>query len=826
MEELTGHPPEEFVEGDRLLKSVVLKEDQKARREAIEEAIAAKRPWEVEFRVNHKNGETRWALERGQAIFEGDQATWLDGIILDVTSQKIAQEELRQSRLAADAANQAKSDFLANMSHEIRTPMNAIIGLTHLALKTDLSDKQRDYLVKVETSARSLLGIINDILDFSKVEAGKLEMESIEFRLDEVLHNLSNLLSVRAKDKGLELYVYRNSAVPDLLIGDPLRLGQVLVNLANNAVKFTEKGEIKVSVEVSESRQGSILLKFSISDTGVGMTPEQMSKLFQAFTQADTSTTRHYGGTGLGLTISQRLVEMMGGRIEVESEPGKGSTFSFTARFTLQQEAQQEESRVPPELQGLRVLVVDDSDTAREVLSEMTRSLSFDTTTVASGREAIEELGKNPGYQLVLMDWKMPGMSGIETVEKMRETMDTVPPVFMVTNYGREEVRAQADRIEISAFLVKPVTASLLFDAVSRTFGYDAGTLSKSYAPQTVRLSFQGRQVLLVEDNEINQQVATELLSALNLEVTIANNGKEAVDLLTDMDEIPFEAILMDLQMPVMDGFEATRKLREQKRFADLPIIAMTAHALAGERERCLEAGMSDHLTKPIDPDALADTLVCWLGSGHSVMTDQNEAIALPELEHFQVTEGMARVNQNADLYLKLLKSFREKYRALLQNLETEVTGEEVSVAHSIKGVAGNLGAQGVFQAAKELESQAREGGSLDPLVRELARQLELAVAELETLDQLETDQSGGSDAPAVELDLEALQVALTEFKTALEEQDAFCEDLFKPIEGQLKAAGFSQETGQIKSFMDDFAFEEATTVVEDIQDRLRSEAS
>ena len=235
---------------------------------------------------------------------------------------------------------------------------------------------------------------------------------------------------------------------------------------------------------------------------------------------------------------------------------------------------------------------------------------------------------------------------------------------------------------------------------------------------------------------------------------------------------------------------------------------------------------MSDHLTKPIDPDALADTLVCWLGSGHSVMTDQNEAIALPELEHFQVTEGMARVNQNADLYLKLLKSFREKYRALLQNLETEVTGEEVSVAHSIKGVAGNLGAQGVFQAAKELESQAREGGSLDPLVRELARQLELAVAELETLDQLETDQSGGSDAPAVELDLEALQVALTEFKTALEEQDAFCEDLFKPIEGQLKAAGFSQETGQIKSFMDDFAFEEATTVVEDIQDRLRSEAS
>jgi PAS domain S-box-containing protein len=829
VEELTGYPPEEFVEGDRLLKTVILREDRAPRLQAIEEAIEKQTPWEIEFRVTHKNGDIRWALERGQAIFEEGKATWLDGIILDITAQKIAQEELRESRLAADAANQAKSDFLANMSHEIRTPMNAVIGLTHLALKTELTEKQRDYLVKVETSARSLLGIINDILDFSKVEAGKLEMESIEFRLDEVLHNLSNLLSVRAKDRGLELYVYRTSAVPELLIGDPMRLGQVLVNLANNAVKFTEVGEIKVSVDVAENREGSVLLRFAITDTGVGMSEQQMSRLFQAFTQADTSTTRHYGGTGLGLTISQRLVGMMGGTIEVESEPGKGSTFSFTARFGLQPEANSDESRVPLELQGLRVLVVDDSATAREVLSEMTRSLTFETTTVSSGREAIAELTNNPGYQLVLMDWKMPGMSGIETVEKIRETVEPVPPIFMVTNYGREEVRAQADRIDISAFLVKPVTASLLFDAVSRTFGHDTGTSSKQIAPQTVRLSFEGRQVLLVEDNEINQQVATELLSALNLEVTIANNGKEAVDLLADLDEHPFEAILMDLQMPVMDGFEATKRIREQERFADIPIIAMTAHALAGDRERCLNAGMSDHLTKPIDPDALADALVCWLGAGQSVMTDQSVATPLPELEHFQVEDGMSRVNQNADLYLKLLKSFREKYRELLQNLETELSGDAqqaVAAAHSIKGVAGNLGAQGVFEAAKELESQARqEGSDIDPLIRELARQLELAVTELEQLDQLDpSEPESSSEESAEEVDLESLLQDLAKFSKALEEQDAFCEDLFQPIEGPLKTMGFSQETGQIKTLMDDFAFDEATSIVEDIQTRLRSE--
>jgi PAS domain S-box-containing protein len=828
VEELTGYSPEDFIEGGRLLTSVILEEDRAPRREAIEEAIQNRIPWEIEFRVTHKNGEIRWALERGQAIFEDEKPTWLDGIILDVTAQKIAQEELRESRLAADAANQAKSDFLANMSHEIRTPMNAVIGLTHLALKTELNDKQRDYLVKVETSARSLLGIINDILDFSKVEAGKLEMESIEFRLDEVLHNLSNLLSVRAKDRGLELYVYRTSAVPDQLIGDPLRLGQVLVNLANNAVKFTEKGEIKVSVDVAENREDSVLLKFAITDTGVGMTEEQMSRLFQAFTQADTSTTRHYGGTGLGLTISQRLVGMMGGSIEVESEPGKGSTFSFTARFGLQRGVSGEESRIHPDLQGLRVLVVDDSATAREVLSEMTRSLTFETTTVSSGREALVELENNPDYQLVLMDWKMPGMSGIETVEKINETIDSAPPVFMVTNYGREEVRAQADRVDISAFLVKPVTASLLFDTVARTFGQDQEISSRPISHENVRLSFGGRQVLLVEDNEINQQVATEILSGMDLEVTVACNGQEALDIL-DAENHSFEAILMDLQMPIMDGFEATRRIREQDRFAELPILAMTAHAMAGDRERCLDAGMSDHLTKPIDPDALADALICWLGSGQSVEHIESESVSLPELEYFEVDEGLSRVNNNSELYLKLLRSFREKYRELLQTLEVDLTGDAeqmVSVAHSVKGVAGNLGAQGVFQSAKDLERKARDGvAETEPLIKEFAHQLELAVAELEQVKQLDppependTTESGST------MDREKLMQALEEFSTALEEQDAFCEDLFGPIEGSLKALGFTPETGRIKTLMDDFAFDEAGAIVEEIQDRLRSQ--
>jgi PAS domain S-box-containing protein len=825
VEELTGYPPEDFVEAGRRLSSVIHEEDRVDRRASIEAAIQEEKPWEIEFRVTHKNGEIRWALERGQAIFEDGTPSWLDGIILDVTTQKKAREELRESRLAADAANQAKSDFLANMSHEIRTPMNAIIGLTHLALKTELTDKQRDYLSKVETSARSLLGIINDILDFSKVEAGKLEMETIDFRLDEVLHNLSNLLSVRANDRGLELYVYRTSDVPDLLIGDPLRLGQVLVNLANNAVKFTEKGEIRVSVEVAEDREGSVLLKFLISDTGVGMTEEQMSRLFQAFTQADTSTTRHYGGTGLGLTISQRLVGMMGGTIEVESEPGKGSTFSFTARFGLQQGARTGDPGMPTDLRGLRVLVVDDSATAREVLSEMTRSLSFETTTVASGREALAELAENKNYQLILMDWKMPGMSGIETVEKIRASMDSPPPIFMVTSYGREEVRAQADRIAVDAFLVKPVTASLLFETVARVLGCEQRGVALPAASEGARYTFGGRQVLLVEDNEINQQVATELLSALDLEVMVADNGQEALDLLASLEEIPFELILMDLQMPVMDGFETTRRLREQERFAQIPILAMTAHALAGDRERCLEAGMSDHLTKPIDPDALTRAMVHWLGSGEIVENSDVGTFTLPKLEHFQVEEGFTRVNRNPKLYLKLLKSFRDKYHESAYDLRADL-GEDsrqmVQVAHSIKGVAGNLSAHGVFQAARELEQRAGVGiGDTEELIHELLGQLNLAVAELDQLNWAELMNEESNQSGEL-LDVDRLLESLAELSSALAEQDAFCEDLFRPLEGTLAAAGFVKETGRLKSLMDDFAFDEAATLVEEIREKLR----
>lgn len=685
-----------------------------------EEAIKNNTPSIRQIKKNTILGEEATLLFSVSPYFSADKSvSGYLGVMTDISELKQKEKALELAIVQANEATEVKSQFLANMSHEIRTPMNAIIGMSYLVLKTELDLKQLDYIQKINAAATTLLGIINDILDFLKIEAGKMELEQEEFDLDSIVRNTINLLAHKAYEKKLGMFYHLSGDIPYHLKGDSLRLGQVITNLVSNAVKFTDKGEIHIDI-TEEARKGNhIYLRFSVRDTGIGIAEENQKKLFEAFTQSDSSTTRQFGGTGLGLAICKKLVEIMDGEIWIESELGKGSNFIFTARFYFQENEDLENS-----ISDLKALFVDDNTTSREMLLKYSSEMGIRADAVSTGTDALYRILMNDRqepYKIVFIDGQLPDMNGIQLIEKVSafDFLEHAPILLLITSDDQSNQVQLAKGIKVDGYIEKPISRSVLYNTIVKLCKTEQSNNCNELFSMEKDYKLSGLKILLAEDNEVNQQITYELLSEQGIAIDIVDNGKEALDRIAQyQDEETYDMILMDLQMPVMDGLESTKQIRNINK--DIPIIAMTARTMLNEKDNCYEIGMNDHIAKPINPEDLFNTIQKWVSprrrselqsNPSSVRTQLKQPASALLIQGIDTKAGIKRVAGNVEAYLKILRSFAIKYESTVNEISKELGNENYEavgqLAHMLKGISGNVGAVAIQDICDNLETTA-----------------------------------------------------------------------------------------------------------------------
>ncbi len=753
--------------------------------------------------VKWENGDKKAFITTKVPLYEDKKVVGLCSVSTEITQRKLMEDELFAAKERAEDASRAKEEFLANMSHEIRTPLNAILGMAYLVSKTDLSDLQKDYLSKIETSSHHLLGIINDILDFSKVESGKLVIENIEFHLESVLSNVSAQISEKAAKKNLEIIFDVDKNVPSTLVGDPLRIGQILINFINNAVKFTDKGEISLIVKIQEDFPQNLLLYFAVKDTGIGLSEKQMENLFESFSQADSSITRKYGGTGLGLAISKRLAHLMDGEIGVESVYGQGSTFWFTA-LLRKSTALEELAYQSKDFIGKRVLVVDDNENIRLITRQYLNAMGFKVDLASSGPTAvtmvIDAISSGIPYEIVFMDWQMADMDGITAGRQIKEqAKDKSPHLIMITAYGMEDLLEEAKHAGFEAILIKPIQASVLFDAVIKV-------LSNTPENSNSKIQFNGKEdyidkealnvrILVVEDNDLNQLVAKEIIEGFGYKVDIADNGNIAINKLADND---YDIVMMDMHMPVMDGITATRAIRKNSRLDSLPIIAMTANAMEADRKKCLAAGMNDYITKPLDVAQLFELLNKWLYNKAPSTPPKALSSSSLRMENILANIGqldyalaLNRMGGNQSLYYNLVKGFCEEQADFIPKLTEAIENADYPsiriLSHTIKGLLGSIGATTLQDISSEIEKYAKEQKDLDKITdliqlhkdsyQELIIKLKAAINDID----IDKEISSSTNAPKHTSDL------LTKLYDLLQDDNPDATLLFKENELQFK---------------------------------------